>query len=179
MSECYKTSNNKYSDCPPRMSDGRHFTDYRPSNQLELLLASDNNIQSSHQYRNFLQKNGNVIMNKNREVAVNLNGCSNCSNSNRGVEGFDNGTMLPEKYIQTCGPNGCNTKLNDENGIGLGRNYYPNLEQGNLPTQEKSYTDNDCMGNGEHYAKYGNMDPMRNSCPLGGNLSEHHMMKHN
>ena len=28
---CYKTSNNKYSDCPPRMADGRHFTDFRPN----------------------------------------------------------------------------------------------------------------------------------------------------
>ena len=26
---CHKTTNNKYFQCPPRMSDGRHFTDYR------------------------------------------------------------------------------------------------------------------------------------------------------
>ena len=30
MSRCHP-SNNKYFDCPPRMSDGRNFTDYRPS----------------------------------------------------------------------------------------------------------------------------------------------------
>ena len=28
---CYKASNNKYFNCPPRMDDGRHFTDYRSS----------------------------------------------------------------------------------------------------------------------------------------------------
>ncbi len=28
---CYKTGDNRYNDCPPRMADGRHFTDFRPN----------------------------------------------------------------------------------------------------------------------------------------------------
>ena len=39
---CNKTSNNKYFDCPALMSDGRVFTDYRPSsyvNDLSILKA--------------------------------------------------------------------------------------------------------------------------------------------
>lgn len=174
MSECYKTANNKYSDCPPRMSDGRHFTDYRPNNQLDLLIASDNKTQGSFQYRQFLQHNGNSLMKANREVAVRNNGCSNCSQSKLGVEGFDNGTMLPEQYLQSCNANECKMALNDPMGVGVGRNYYTNMAQVSL-AQGVPFTPNDCMGSASHYASYGNstMTQHRNAMPLGGRLSEH------
>jgi hypothetical protein len=178
MSECYKTSDNKYSDCPPRMADGRHFTDYRPTNQMELLLAADNKTHNSFQLRQFLQHNGNALMNKNREFAVKTNGCSNCAQSPKGVEGFDNGTMLPEKYIQHTTPTGVKVVLNDANGVGLGRATYDGLPQGQLPTQGVPETVNDCMGSTAMYAKYGDNSVMmlRNCSPLGGRLEEHHMM---
>ena len=51
---CYKTSNNKYSDCPPRMSDGRHFTDFRPNCVVNTLLRTGCNAYNSFEYRNFL-----------------------------------------------------------------------------------------------------------------------------
>ena len=44
---CYKTTNNKYFNCPPRMSDGRHFTDYRPVCDVNNLIASNNNLVSN------------------------------------------------------------------------------------------------------------------------------------
>ena len=47
MSTCYKTSDNKFMDCPPRMADGRHFTDYRPNCHTNNLLRADNNIGNS------------------------------------------------------------------------------------------------------------------------------------
>ena len=176
MSECYKTSDNKYSDCPPRMSDGRHFTDYRPSNQLELLVAADNSAHNSFQYRQFLQHNGKELMGMNRQVAVRNNGCSNCATAKQGVEGFDNGTMLPEKYMQTCDANGCNVKLNFAGGVGTGRQYYTTAEQADLPSQSVPYTENDCMGDAK-YAKYGDDTSMlaRHCTPLGGNPQEHKM----
>jgi Tfp pilus tip-associated adhesin PilY1 len=174
MSECYKTSDNKYSDCPPRMADGRHFTDYRPSNQMELLIAADNQTHNSFQLRQFLQQNGTQLMNKNREFAVKYNGCSNCAQT--GAEGFDNGTMLPEKYIQHTTANSVSVKLNDPNGVGLGRATY-GMEQSMLPTQGVPETINDCMGSTANYAKYGDNSTMmlRNCSPLGGRLDEHYM----
>jgi Tfp pilus tip-associated adhesin PilY1 len=178
MSECYKTSDNKYSDCPPRMADGRHFTDYRPTNQMELLLAADNKTHNSFQLRQFLQHNGNKLMNKNREFAVKYNGCSNCANAPQGVEGFNNGTMLPEKHMQYTNANGASVVVNDPNGLGLGRAMYDeNLPQGQLPTQGVPETVNDCMGSTAMYAKYGdNSTMMLRSCtPLGGRLEEHKM----
>ena len=178
MSECYKTSDNKYSDCPPRMADGRHFTDYRPTNQMELLLAADNKTHNSFQLRQFLQHNGTALMGKNREFAVKANGCSNCAQSPKGVEGFDNGTMLPEKYVQHTTPTGVTVKLNDANGVGLGRATYDGLVQGQLPTQGVPETVNDCMGATAMYAKYGDNSTMmlRNCTPLGGRLEEHKNM---
>jgi hypothetical protein len=179
LSDCIKTSNNKYSDCPPLMSDGRHFTDYRPSNEVELLISSQNNLQNSYQLRQYLTNNGKQIMQKNREIAVKYNGCSNCATS--GVEGFDNGTMLPEKYIQTCDANSCSIKLNDPNGVGLGRSYYAVNDNNLMPTQGIPYSSNNCMGGYGLYAKYGNLtedsEMARNASPLGGRLNEHKMVK--
>ena len=57
MSTCYKTSDNKHDGCPPRMADGRHFTDYRPSCTTNMSIGSDNGVSGSNQYRHFLQNN--------------------------------------------------------------------------------------------------------------------------
>lgn len=124
MSACYKTSDNKHFDCPPRMADGRHFTDYRPSCHVNDLLKADNAISNSFQYRKFLQENADTLMNKNREIACAKNCCAPCVGKGLGVEGFNNGTMLPEKYIQECNANFCKVVINDVNGVGTGRNYY-------------------------------------------------------
>ena len=38
------TSNNKYFDCPPRMDDARHFTDYRPNRDVNNKIRHNNKI---------------------------------------------------------------------------------------------------------------------------------------
>ena len=54
MSELqYKASNNKYKDCPPRMSDGRHFTDYRQNRDRNNEIRHSNKILNSVNYRMF------------------------------------------------------------------------------------------------------------------------------
>ena len=45
MSKCSKTTNNKYFNCPPRMDDGRHFTDYRPNCHSTNVITGNANIQ--------------------------------------------------------------------------------------------------------------------------------------
>lgn len=124
MSMCTKTSDNKHFDCPPRMSDGRHFTDYRPSCHINDLLRNDNNISNSFQYRQFMTHNAVTIMDKHRQIACSKNCCSPCASSPSGVEGFDNGTMLPEKYMVECNGTTCKTVMNNPNGIGTGRKYF-------------------------------------------------------
>ncbi len=177
---CYKTSDNKHFDCPPRMSDGRHFTDYRPSCHVNDLLRADNAISNSFQFRKFLQENAVTLMNKNREVACAKNCCSPCATSKLGVEGFDNGTMLPEKYIQECNESYCKVVLNDINGIGTGRKYY---SQGvnncdNLPSgwPTLSQQQNKCMTPFDNFSYLGDLEMemmpgmMRNAIPGGGDV---------
>ena len=59
---CYKTSNNKYFDCPALMSDGRAFTDYRPSSYVNDLIRVQNNAYNSYDYRQFLIHHAGDLM---------------------------------------------------------------------------------------------------------------------
>ena len=59
---CDKTSNNKYFNCPARMDDGRHFTDYRPNTYVNSLVRYGNNVMTNESYRQFLIKNANELM---------------------------------------------------------------------------------------------------------------------
>lgn len=44
------------------MADGREFTDYNPSCQLNEMLRKKYDIKNSHEYRQYLQKNAEQIM---------------------------------------------------------------------------------------------------------------------
>ena len=114
---CLKTSNNKYSDCPARMADGRNFTDYRQSCAVNNLLRSGSNTFNSHEYRMYLMRNGENLINLNRDMAFERNKCGPC------VTPYNVGTMLPEKTKVACDHHGCLIYVNDETGIGQGRQY--------------------------------------------------------
>ena len=47
---CYKACNNKHFNCPPRMDDGRHFTDYRPNCHVNNLVRGNNAVLNSHEF---------------------------------------------------------------------------------------------------------------------------------
>ena len=89
-SSCTKTSNNKYPNCPPRMDDGRHFTDYQPNCHLNNLMRSNNATNNSFQYRMFLTQNANKIMDINRKQACEKNCCAPCQPP------YQSGTMMRE-----------------------------------------------------------------------------------
>jgi len=69
---------NRYTElhCPPRVSDGRHFTDYHPRDTLndyyQTLLHTKNN---EHQYRKELQNKGMFIRDGNLKYFMNTNKC--------------------------------------------------------------------------------------------------------
>ena len=73
--------------CPALMQDGRFITNYVRPNIIDQIIKNENNISSSHDYRLFLQKNGDSIINKEREFFIknntcNVNGkCLNLSNN--------------------------------------------------------------------------------------------------
>ena len=179
MSTCYKTSDNKFMDCPPRMADGRHFTDYRPNCHTNNLLRADNEIGNSFQYRSFLTENAETLMDKNREIACAKNCCTPCASSPLGVEGFNNGTMLPEKYIQECNEHTCKVVLNDVNGVGTGRRYYTNdvNDCGTMPgAWPKDQKTNNCASPLDNFAYLGDLEKemmpkmLRVAVPHGGDV---------
>ena len=176
MDSCFKSSDNKNFQCPPRMADGRHFTDYRPSNFINDLIRADNNISNSLHYRVFLQQNANALMDKHRQVACQLNCCGPCDITK---EGFESGTMLPEQYkFVTDGRIG-KMVLNDVNGLGTGRQYYtfgrPNENCSNLPSAWPiDQGINQCASPMDRFNYLGDIQPtptgMRQAVPGGGEV---------
>ena len=175
MDNCFKTSNNKHLDCPPRMADGRHFTDYRSDSYINDLIRADNNISNSLHYRVFLQQNGNSLMDRQREIACNLNCCGPCPMGNK--ESFNNSTMLPEQYMFVTDGSVAKMVLNDVNGLGVGRQYYtfaqPDDACKNLPTAwPVNQKNNMCASPLDKFNYLGDMNPtptgMRQAVPGGG-----------
>ena len=76
----------KYSNCPPRMDDGRHFTDYRSSCYSNSLFRHENELNCSHDYRTYLIKNATPLMKMNSEIAWKQNGCGPCKNLCLGID---------------------------------------------------------------------------------------------
>ena len=91
--DCYRTSNNKYFQAPPRMDDSRHFTDYRPDCHVNNLIKNDNKVFNSYEYRLFLTRNAEKLMDANRQYAFLKNGVSECKMP------YNQGTMLPLSLI--------------------------------------------------------------------------------
>jgi len=114
--ECSRPSDNKSFNCPPRMADGRHFTDYRPRCLSNFVQPNDQPM-NSYEYRQYLIHNADKLMQNNRLTAYNVNMCGPC------VEPYDIGTMLPEQNMIACDANTCRMYLNDQNGVGTGRQY--------------------------------------------------------
>ena len=83
MNKYIKISNYNYimdnrywsNECPALMQDGRFITNYIRSNVFEQLIKNTNGIESVHDYRLFLQKNGDSILNREREILVKINTC--------------------------------------------------------------------------------------------------------
>ena len=58
---------------PALMSDGRFITNYLPDRTIEQYIRYVNNIGSAQEYREFLQKNGDIIINREREIITKEN----------------------------------------------------------------------------------------------------------
>lgn len=76
----------KFPDCPPRMDDGRHFTDYRSSCYSNSLFRHENNIHSSHDYRTFLTHNAVNLMKMNAMESWKKNSQGPCKNLCLGID---------------------------------------------------------------------------------------------
>jgi hypothetical protein len=170
---CYRTANNKHFNAPPRMADGRNFTDYRDSYVVNNLVINDNknNVSNSYDYRLFLQQNANHIMERNWEQAYLKNGVFNCT------QPYEQGTMLPEQIVQSCDSHRCDFKENYAEGIGLGRasarNDQQNMCVSPLTGPEVVLQNNQCAPAAELNNYYGNKaypNVQRQAVPGGGQM---------
>ncbi len=78
LPDYFRVSNNKYPDCPAIMDDGRAFTDYRSSCFMNNMLKVKNNIRNSYEYRQFLIRNGEQVMNDIRLYNIKKSSCRPC-----------------------------------------------------------------------------------------------------
>jgi len=62
--------------CPPLMSDGRFLTSYVDSDVLNQYIRHVNKLESANDFRIFLQKNGDKIMNRERAYLIQKNTCN-------------------------------------------------------------------------------------------------------
>lgn len=61
--------------CPPLMQDGRFITSYLKNSTFEQFIRNVNQINSAQEYRQFLQQNGDTIINKERAYLESINTC--------------------------------------------------------------------------------------------------------
>ena len=62
--------------CPPLMNDGRFISNYVRSSLFDQYIKSSNNLDSSYDFKNFLQKNGSTILNNIKSYYRKENSCS-------------------------------------------------------------------------------------------------------
>jgi len=139
------------------MDDGRHFTDYRPSCDVNTYIAINNNIKNSNDYRQFLTSNADILMNINRLYTTQINSCGPCK------EPYNQGTMLPEKNIVTCDKNTCRSSRNILNGLGQGRNYGNSVDCGNKWNWPKNVPYTGCAKDQDLFDYYGSTQIMKES----------------
>jgi len=61
--------------CPPLMQDAKFITNYTRSRIVDQFVRNVNKIESAQDYKHFLQKNGDTIMNRERAHIENMNTC--------------------------------------------------------------------------------------------------------
>ena len=66
---------NYYATCPPKMSDGRHITDYTESTLKDEQIKHINGIIRDDEYRLFLQQNGATILDREWDYMKSNNSC--------------------------------------------------------------------------------------------------------
>lgn len=147
---CERTSQNKHWDCPPRMADGRLFTDYRP--RCDINLEHSAPMAGTHEYRQHLIRNAADVIAAHRQSAFKAAYSGPC------VQPFDKGTMLPEADAFKCDAVSCRRVSVSKDGLGTGRDY------GTLP-EHKAAVDKFLAEQAQHQAR---LRDGANCCGCGG-----------
>ena len=141
MDICYRTSNNRYSKLPPRMADGRHFTDYRPNCLVNGLLQKHNNTNTNQKYRKFLADNANKLIDLNWTYACQ----KNCSGD------LNNEVNIPTKYEIICTKKTYEKILKNPLGVGTTVNYGNNSICNYRNNINEKLPENCCLSNKDNF----------------------------
>lgn len=172
---CERESDNKDYMCPPKMADGRAFTDYKPRCAVHTSLMSAGAPQAgaplnSYELRQYLIGNAETIMNNQRNHAQQMNACGPC------VQPWNQGTMLPEQSMVRCNKSTCSVSTSDPSGLGQGRDYGSGTDTAFVKRMEardeqmRTQPDNCCTGYDDDI-KYFPLAPVaeeRLAVPSGG-----------
>lgn len=113
---CTRASDNTAWDCPPRMADGRLFTDYRPRCDINMQYQPRPAV-GSYEYRQFLIRNADNVIGEHRDAAFTKAYSGPC------VQPFETATMLPEADAFVCDKVSCRCESRNPTGLGTGRDY--------------------------------------------------------
>jgi hypothetical protein len=80
--------------CPALMQDGRFLTNYVRFNVFDQNIRYINNIETAFEYRKFLQTNGDIILNREREFLNKNNRCQ-VNGACLPLNGKEQGNILP------------------------------------------------------------------------------------
>lgn len=168
-SECERESDNKHYMCPPKMADGRAFTDYKPRCAVHTTLMGSRPM-NSYELRQYMITNADTLMDKSRSEAERMNACGPC------VKPWNQGTMLPEQSMVKCNASTCSTSTNNPSGLGQGRDYGIPTDIAFIKKMEarddkmRSQPNNCCTGYDDDikYFPFAPVAPERLSIPSGG-----------
>jgi hypothetical protein len=101
---CDKNPDVDYYNCPPRMSDGRWTTDYRPRCAANF-ESMPKPMMSAYDYRQYLIDHAEEMMDKNRNIADVMASCLSCVREP---------VIELEKHVQHCNKRVCTFEPNDQ-----------------------------------------------------------------
>jgi hypothetical protein len=83
--------NNVNKNCPAQMSDGRLFTDYRPSGDVYDSMikgAIKKGIPNNYEYRQYMIANSEIMINDTHNYLYETRLCKNCTTKNYPIKSF-------------------------------------------------------------------------------------------
>jgi hypothetical protein len=100
-----RATDNYFMDFPAIMQDGRSYTDYKPS----CVMNKDSIGMTSFEYRNFLTRNADKIIQNNTKLLNELGGCGQCSDY----------SVVPPYVVMSCDKDNCIQHMRSPNGLGM------------------------------------------------------------
>jgi hypothetical protein len=102
-------------DCPPLMNDGRFLSSYIRSNVFDQYVRTVNSINTSQEYKHFLQNNGDQIINNLKSHLKQNNTCKIKNNEINKINILEDKIEQLENKINNISNNTLNNNISNNN----------------------------------------------------------------